>query len=129
MKTNCKLALVVAVAGLGVAALNTGCVYEGPPSVAVETGFMVDDCFWDGFEYVGWYGDHYYYWGPNQAWIICDPVRVGRVNVWVQTHPDWRTHVTPVAPARANQAPAEHSAPAHMPPAHRYYHDRDRDRN
>lgn len=121
MKTTCKIALALAISGMGIPALTTGCVYEGPaPNGVAVVGFVPDYCFWDGFEYVGWYGGAYYYWGPNHVWVECDPVQVQHVNVWVNAHPDWRTHVTTVAPAPVN--PAGHPYPEHVPPARRYYH-------
>ena len=123
MKTTCKLALALAMSCMGIPALITGCVYEGPPTAVAAVGFVPDYCFWDGFEYVGWYDDQYYYWGPNHVWIVCDPVQVQRVNTWVNAHPDWRTRVTTVAPARAN--PPSHSSPMQAPPARRYYRDDD----
>jgi hypothetical protein len=49
---------------------------------------------WDGYEYVGVVGGQYYYLGPGNVWIGCDPVRVRRFNVWVGAHPDWRAHAT-----------------------------------
>jgi hypothetical protein len=108
MKASKSVWLLVAT-GLAALALNFGCADKGPPppppGVAV-VGFAPDYCFWDGYEYVGWYGDGYYYWGPGQVWIICDPVRVQRVNVWVTAHPDWRARATPMV-----QRPAEVERP------------------
>jgi hypothetical protein len=129
MKTTRKFALALVIFCMGTPALMTGCVYEGPPANVAVVGIVPDYCFWDGFEYVGWYGGQYYYWGPNRVWIGCDPVRVQRVNVWVNAHPDWRTSVTTVAPARV--IPAGHPEAVHVPPARRYYHehDEDHDRN
>jgi hypothetical protein len=77
---------------------KTGSGYAGrnfaPPSMAV-VGPVPDYCFWDGYEYVGWYGNAYYYWDPGRVWIVCDPVRVQRVNVWIATHPNWRITAIP----------------------------------
>lgn len=60
------MTLALAVAGLTTLLLNSGCADNEPsppPHVAV-VGFVPDYCFWDGYEYVGWYGDEYYYWAP-----------------------------------------------------------------
>jgi hypothetical protein len=128
MKTTCKIALMLSLVYPGISVLITGCADEGPPPrrvMMVETGFVPEYCFWDGYEYVGWYDDRYYYWGPDRAWIVCDPVRVERVNVWVTAHPDWRTRVTTVAPARTMPVPAGETRVAPAPPARRYYHERE----
>jgi len=77
---------------------TSGCADKGPPppppGVAV-VGFAPDYCFWDGYEYVGWYGGGYYYWGPRQVWVVCDPVRLQRINVWVAAHPESRVAAAP----------------------------------
>ena len=49
---------------------------------------------WDGYEYVGLYGDRYVYWNSG-AWVVCDPVMVGRFHGWAAYHPEWRSHGTP----------------------------------
>lgn len=93
MKTIRKVELALAAFGVAILGLTAGCEDNEPPpppGVAV-VGFVPDYCFWDGYEYVGWYGDRYYYWGPERVWVICDPVRVQRVNVWIGAHPHWRT--------------------------------------
>ena len=64
-----------------------------PPSVENES-YIPDDYTWDGYEYVGLVGDQYYYLGPGNVWIICDPVRLGRFHGWEHDHQDWRSHVT-----------------------------------
>ena len=103
MKTTNHVVLLLAVC-LVVAAATSGCADKDPPppppGVAV-IGFVPDYCFWDGYEYVGWYGDNYYYWGPRRVWVVCDPVRVQRVNVWVAAHPNWR----PQAPLKVQSQP------------------------
>jgi hypothetical protein len=103
MNTAYKVALLAA--GCVIVSLLPSCKEDepspSPPHPAVVEVFP-DYYFWDDYEYVGWVGDRYYYWGPPGAWIICDPPRVQRVVVWQQAHPDWRTHATPnVQPAPA----------------------------
>jgi hypothetical protein len=82
-------------------ALGSGCVVEpdgrvgvgvvvAPPPVEVAT--VPDDYYWDGYEYVGFVGDQYYYLGPGNVWLVCDPVRLGHVHAWIGVHPDWRAH-------------------------------------
>src|SRR5581483_2144672 len=47
------------------------------PVVTVIVG-VLDSYVWDGDEYVGVVGSDYYYLGPDNVWVICDPVRLGR---------------------------------------------------
>ncbi len=63
------------------------------PAVTVQIG-VPDTYVWDGSEYVGVVGDQYYYLGPNNVWIACDPVRVAHFHDWEHAHRDWRTHAT-----------------------------------
>ena len=63
------------------------------PAVTVQIG-VPDTYVWDGYEYVGVVGGQYYYLGPNNFWIACDPVRLARWNDWQRSHADWRTHAT-----------------------------------
>ncbi|HTX20662.1 MAG TPA: hypothetical protein VMD27_02210 [Candidatus Aquilonibacter sp.] len=63
------------------------------PAVAVTVG-VPDTYVWDGTEYVGMVGDQYYYLGPGNVWIVCNPVRLARFHAWVKIHPDWRVHAT-----------------------------------
>jgi hypothetical protein len=123
MKTTRNLVWTLVVAGIAALAA-TGCVYEGPPPPpgAPPVAFVPDYYFWDGYEYVCWYGNGYYYWGPGSVWINCDPVRVQRVNVWVQAHPDWHAHAT--ATARPRPDAVSHHRPQHPPPG-RHGYDRD----
>ena len=103
MKTTNHIVLLLAIC-LAVAAATSGCAAKNPPppppGVAV-IGFVPDYCFWDDYEYVGWYGDAYYYWSPRRVWIVCDPIRVQRANVWIQAHPNWR----PQAPLKVQSQP------------------------
>jgi hypothetical protein len=87
--------------------LVTGCVVEpngyvafqpfvvaAPAPVVVDPGpvMVPDDYTWDGYEYVGLVGDQYYYLGAGNAWVVCDPFRLGRFHGWEGGHPDWRSH-------------------------------------
>jgi hypothetical protein len=65
-----------------------------PPPVAVEpvpppVAYVPDYYTWDGYEYVGVYGDQYLYWHGG-GWIFCDPVVIGRFHGWERYHSDWR---------------------------------------
>jgi len=62
-------------------------VVVAPPVVAVP-----DDYVWDGYEYVGLVGDQYFYLGPGNVWLVCDPFRLDRFHGWEHGHPDWRAH-------------------------------------
>jgi hypothetical protein len=96
MKTSGKLSWALAVFAGAILAINSGCVDNRPPPPVAVVGFVPDYYFWDGYEYVAWYDDDYYYWGSGNTWIICDPPRRQRVTVWVQNHPNWRTEATPM---------------------------------
>ncbi len=123
MKTKRLIALAIGVTGLATLALTTGCIVEGPlPPGPAVVAFVPDYYVWDGYEYVGVVGDGYYYLGPGNVWIVCDPVRVQRFNVWVGAHPDWRAHATINERYRVDAS--GHSRPLRTPPGH----DRDRDR-
>src|SRR3984957_7749160 len=65
-----------------------------PVVVAPEPVMIPDDYVWDGDEYVGLVGDQYYYLGPGNVWIVCDPVRVARFHDYGGIHPDWHVHAT-----------------------------------
>jgi hypothetical protein len=124
MKTTRKLVWTLAVAGIAALAATSGCVYQEPPPPpgAAPVAFVPDYYYWDGFEYVCWYGDGCYYWGPNNVWIICDPVRLHRADAWQQAHPHWRAQATATTGFRLDNV--SHQRPQHPPPGrHRY--DRD----
>lgn len=104
MKTY-RISLVV------LAGLLTGCVVRVrpygvavapvPPPVVVEApgappavAYVPDSYIWDGYEYVGLYGDQYVYWNGG-AWLMCDPVILGRFHGWERYHPAWRSHAIP----------------------------------
>jgi hypothetical protein len=77
-------------------------VVEAPPPVTVEatpappppvvTVDVPDDYVWDGYEYVGLVGGTYFYLGPGNVWLVCDPFRLDRFHGWERGHPDWRYH-------------------------------------
>jgi hypothetical protein len=70
-------------------------VYAAPPPVVYAGPVMVPDSYvWDGYEYVGFVGDQYYYLGPGNVWLFCDSVRLERFHGWEGGHPDWRNHAT-----------------------------------
>ncbi|HEY1716709.1 MAG TPA: hypothetical protein VGH42_00255 [Verrucomicrobiae bacterium] len=67
-------------------------VVVAPPPATVEVAAVPDDYVWDGYEYVGVVGDQYYYLGPGNVWLVCDPVRLERFHGWEGSHRDWRVH-------------------------------------
>jgi len=106
IKYMCLLSVVAG--GLG-----SGCVIEpngrvafepvviAPAPVVVEPSVEVvapgpvmvpDDYVWDGYEYVGVVGDQYFYLGPGNVWLFCDPFRLDRFHGWERGHADWRAH-------------------------------------
>jgi hypothetical protein len=80
----------------------SGCVVEPsgrvvvgvPPPVVVEPGpvLVPDDYVWDGYEYVGVVGGVYFYLGPGNVWVRCEPWRLERFHGWEREHPDWHAH-------------------------------------
>lgn len=60
-----------------------------PPVVEVP-----DTYIWNGVEFVGMVGDRYFYLGPGNVWLACDPVRLERFRGWERYHSDWRDHAT-----------------------------------
>jgi len=122
-----------------------------PPVVVTPAAPMVvvapDDYVWDGYEYVGVVDGQYYYLGPSDTWIVCDPVRMQHFQIYERDHPDWRSHMTHNVKYRNTdrgyynhqqpqpmhdthgQQPMMHGQQP-MPPANQPSHeDRDRDRN
>lgn len=63
-----------------------------PPTVTVAV--VPDDYVYDGTEYVGIVDGQYYYLGPDNTWIVMDPVRMHRFQVYMGDHKDWRDHMT-----------------------------------
>lgn len=134
MKITRTVAWALTVSGVAFLGLASGCAYNEPlppPGVAV-VGFVPDYCFWDGFEYVGWYGGAFYYRGFGGDWFPCDPVRRRRAHVWVSEHPHWRTQATsyarPAYPSDANESsrllPPQHPEhPEHPPRGRDHVHD------
>lgn len=117
--------MVPVICSLAILALMSGCVVEGPPPGPAVVSFVPDYYVWDGYEYVGVVGDQDYYLGPGNVWIVCDPVRVRRFNVWVGAHPDWHAHAT--VNVRYRMDAGGHSHPLHAPPAKHGDRDRDHD--
>jgi hypothetical protein len=67
-------------------------VYVAPPPVEVAPVMVPDSYAWDGYEYVGLVGDQYYYLGPGNIWLFCEPFRLDRFHGWERGHADWRNH-------------------------------------
>jgi hypothetical protein len=106
-----------------------------PPAVVVSAPAPVvtvapDDYYYDGTEYVGIVNGQYYYLGPDNAWVVMDPVRLHRFNVWIGAHPDWRTHYA-VHNVKYRGAPAHYAQPMHDDHAydHSDYNHSDHDHN
>jgi len=116
MRTKYLRKSVLSIASGGIIILISGCVIEPngavvirppvivaapapvvvappPPTVIVETP-VPDYYVWDGYEYVGVVGDEYYYLGPDNVWLVCEPFRLERFHGWERGHPDWRAHAT-----------------------------------
>ena len=64
------------------------------PAPAVIVTYAPESYVWDGYEYVGLYGDRYVYWGGG-GWVFCDVGMIGRFHGWESYHPGWRGHATP----------------------------------
>jgi hypothetical protein len=100
MKLKNKIVLALGISGIAAMSLLSGCVVRPYGGVAVEApsaevtveATVPDDYVWDGYEYVGVVGDQYYYLGPGNVWIVCDPVRLARFHDYVRVHPDWHGH-------------------------------------
>jgi hypothetical protein len=67
-------------------------VYVAPPPVEEAPVMVPDNYVWDGYEYVGLVGDQYYYLGPGNVWLFCEPFRLERFHGWEGGHGDWRAH-------------------------------------
>ena len=85
------------VAALALASVLSGCVVRGgvaveAPAPAVTVEAVPDYYVWDGYEYVGVVGGQYYYLGPGNVWIVCEPFRLARFHDWERVHPDWHAH-------------------------------------
>ena len=118
MKTECLRAFILSMAAGGLVFMS-GCVVEpngqvafqplvvvapqpvavvAPPPVvyvapAPEPVVMIPDSYaWDGYEYVGLVGDQYFYLGPGNVWLFCEPFRLERFHGWERGHADWREH-------------------------------------
>ena len=103
MKTKFLRVFILAIAAGG---LVSGCVLEpngrvalyqpyvvvAPPPVEMVPVMVPDSYAWDGYEYVGFVGDQYYYLGPGNVWLFCDPFRLDRFRGWERGHADWRNH-------------------------------------
>ena len=67
-------------------------VAPAPEPVVVEADVVPDDYVWDGYEYVGFVGGAYFYLGPGNVWLSCEPYRLERFHGWERSHADWREH-------------------------------------
>jgi len=137
MRTKYLRKSVLPIAAGGIIILISGCVIEPngavvirppvivaapapvvvappPPTVIVETP-VPDYYVWDGYEYVGVVGDEYYYLGPDNVWLVCEPFRLERFHGWERGHPDWRAHATHNDRFRNNGH--GHGQPGHDKPA------------
>ena len=86
-------------------------VVEAPPPPVATVDVVPDSYVWDGYEYVGVVGDQYYYLGPGNVWLFCDPVRLDHFHAYIGIHPDWRVHMTVNARFRNDSHGHFHPAP------------------
>jgi hypothetical protein len=105
MKSKCMHASILSMAAGGLV-LVSGCVVEpngqvvfqppvitiSPPVVVAPVVMVPDGYAWDGVEYVGVVGDQYFYLGPGNVWLVCEPFRLERFHGWERDHRDWRNH-------------------------------------
>jgi len=116
MKTKCLRVCILSMAAGGISVLVSGCVVypngtvglqpliiaapapvvvAAPPPVVEVAPPVVevpDSYVWDGVEFVGVVGGAYFYLGPGDVWLACDPVRLERFHGWERYHADWRDH-------------------------------------
>ncbi|HUC84165.1 MAG TPA: hypothetical protein VL970_03155 [Candidatus Acidoferrales bacterium] len=55
---------------------------------------MPDTYTWDGYEYVGVFGNQCYYLGPGNVWLPMVGTRLARFHTWEMDHHAWRMHAT-----------------------------------
>jgi hypothetical protein len=136
MKTKYLRACILSAAAGGLG-LISGCVVqpdgrlafqpvvvEAPAPMVVDAGpvMVPDDYVWDGVEFVGLVGDQYYYLGPGNVWLVCDPLRLERFHGWEGGHPDWRSHAVRNDAYRTDRnghVQPRHGAPAKAAPQRR----------
>jgi len=112
MKIKYLRVCVLSMAAGGIGVLVSGCVVEPngrvsfqplviaapapvvmAPAPVVEAPVMVPETYvWDGVEFVGVVGDQYFYLGPGNVWLVCEPFRLERFHGWEREHGDWREH-------------------------------------
>ena len=91
-------------------------VYAPPPPVVYEAAELVPDSYvWDGYEYVGYVGDQYFYLGSGNVWLLCEPFRLERFHGWEGGHGDWRNHAVRNDHYRTDRS--GHVQPRHDGPA------------
>lgn len=141
MKTNYKYILSIAALGLALPCMAQPTVVitpPAPPTVVVSpptVAVVVPDSYvWDGDEYVGVVGDQYYYLGPDNTWIVCDPPRLHRFEGYERDHPDWHSHMVHNTKYRdmdrARDRDRDHAAPTPMRGQNDHSdHGRDHDHN
>jgi hypothetical protein len=99
MRTKLQTVLM----SLATGGLVTGCTITIQPNgaVAPQPAVIVEEpgpvmfpetYVWDGYEYVGVVGDRYFYLGPGNVWLVCEPFRLERFHGWERYHQDWREH-------------------------------------
>ena len=83
------------------------------PVVVVAPVILVPEVYvWDGVENVGIVDGQYFYLGPGDVWVACDPDRLIRFHGWERGHADWQTHAIRNdryrRDARGNAQPVRH---------------------
>ena len=92
-------------------------VEVAPPVVEVPESYV-----WDGVEFVGVVGGAYFYLGPGDFWLACDPVHLERFRGWERYHSDWRAHAIRNDrfrnDAHGHVAPMRNEHNGHVQPGH-----------
>jgi hypothetical protein len=136
MKTTRKIAIAIGVSSLAALPLMSAppvvtvqvpapvvtVQVPAPPVVTVEIG-VPDAYVWDGVEFIGVVGTQYYYLGPGNVWLVCEPFRIERFHDWEKGHADWRAHATRNELYRHDAH--GHEMPFHSAPGHDNGHDKD----
>jgi len=81
--------LIIAAPAPMVVAAPPPAIEVAPPVVEVPDSYA-----WDGAEFVGVVGGAYFYLGPGNFWLVCEPFRLERFHGWERDHRDWRDHAT-----------------------------------
>jgi hypothetical protein len=62
------------------------------PVMVAEPVMVPESYVWDGYEFVGFVGNQYFYLGAGNVWLVAEPFRLERFHGWERGHSDWRMH-------------------------------------